>query len=193
LSAEQVRDHHLTASGLITEKLFGPPVRPPIPAGVWKPFSDGPWNAAKIGDPNRYRRSIYTYWKRSIPFPAFGAFDAPTRETCSSRRLVSNTPLAALTTLNDEAFSEMAQGLARRMKYDTEGSIETKLTTGFRIATSLKPSPRQMEILMKLFKETAADFDADPNQYSGLAGTPDGAAYTIVASAILNLDDALTK
>ncbi len=193
LSAEQVRDHHLTASGLITEKLFGPPVRPPIPTGVWKPFSDGPWNAAKIGDPNRYRRSIYTYWKRSIPFPAFGAFDAPTRETCSSRRLVSNTPLAALTTLNGEAFSEMAQGLARRMKYDTEGSIETKLTTGFRIATSLKPSPRQMEILMKLFKETAADFDADPNQYSGLAGTPDGAAYTIVASAILNLDDALTK
>lgn len=193
LSAEQVRDHHLSASGLLTKKPFGPPVRPPIPAGVWKPFSDGPWNAAKVGDPNRYRRSIYTYWKRSIPFPAFGAFDAPTRETCSSRRLVSNTPLAALATLNDEAFSEMAQGLARRMKYETEGDLENKIATGFRIATSLKPGERQMKILMKLFSETAADYEANPEPYSGLAGTADGAAFTIVASALLNMDDALTK
>lgn len=193
LSAEQVRDHHLTASGLLTAKLFGPPVRPPIPTGVWKPFSDGPWNTAKIGDLNRYRRSIYTYWKRSIPFPAFGAFDAPTRETCSSRRLISNTPLAALATLNDEAFSEMAQGLARRMKYDTKGDLKTKLATGYRIATSLKPGPRQIEILVKLFNETSTDYQVDPKQYAGLAGTADGAAFTIVASAILNMDDALTK
>ncbi|MDA7868518.1 PSD1 and planctomycete cytochrome C domain-containing protein [Akkermansiaceae bacterium] len=193
LSAEQVRDHHLAASGLLTKKPFGPPVRPPIPAGVWKPFSDGPWNAAKVGDPDRYRRSIYTYWKRSIPFPAFGAFDAPTRENCSSRRLVSNTPLAALATLNDEAFSEMAQGLARRMKYETEGDLETKIATGFRIATSLKPGERQMKILMKLFSETAADYEANSEPYSGLAGTADGAAFTIVANTLLNMDDALTK
>ncbi len=193
LGAELVRDHHLTASGLLTPELFGPPVRPPIPAGVWKPFSDGPWNAAKIGDPNRYRRSIYTYWKRSIPFPAFGAFDAPTRETCSSRRLVSNTPLAALATLNDEAFAEMAKGLARRMKHDAEGDIRKKITTGFRMATSLKPTTRQLEILLSLFNETAKDYEDNPKDYSGLAGTPDGAAFTIVASALLNMDDTLTK
>ncbi|MDA9831851.1 DUF1553 domain-containing protein, partial [Akkermansiaceae bacterium] len=122
-----------------------------------------------------------------------GAFDTPTRENCSSRRLVSNTPLAALATLNDEAFSEMAQGLARRMKYETEGDLETKIATGFRIATSLKPGERQMKILMKLFSETAADYEANSEPYSGLAGTADGAAFTIVANTLLNMDDALTK
>ncbi|MFT6864542.1 MAG: hypothetical protein ACJAVK_003110, partial [Akkermansiaceae bacterium] len=193
LSAEIVRDHHLTASGLLNPALFGAPVRPPIPSGVWKPFSDGPWNAAKVGDPSRYRRSLYTYWKRSVPFPAFGAFDAPTRETCSSRRLVSNTPLAALATLNDEAFSEMAQGLARRMKYDTKGDVQTKVIAGFRIATSLKPTERQLAILLSLFNDTAKDYEANPKEYAGLAGTPDGAAFTIVASALLNMDDTLTK
>jgi hypothetical protein len=193
LSAEIVRDHHLSVSGLIKPILFGAPVRPPIPAGVWKPFSDGPWNAAKIGDPNRYRRAIYTYTKRSIPFPAFGAFDAPTRENCSTRRLVSNTPLAALATLNDEAFSEMSQGLARRMKYDTEGDVKTKIIAGFRMATSLKPTGRQLQILTNLYNDTFKDFEAKPKQYEGLAGTPDGAAYTIVASTLLNMDDALTK
>ncbi|MGJ8695951.1 MAG: PSD1 and planctomycete cytochrome C domain-containing protein [Verrucomicrobiaceae bacterium] len=193
LAGEHVRDHHLAASGLLTPTLFGPPVRPPIPDGVWKPFNDGPWNAAQVGDPNRYRRAIYTYRKRSIPHPTFSAFDAPTRETCSPRRLVSNTPLAALTVLNDEAFAEMAQALARRMKYDTEGDVAHKITTGFRIATSLKPTPKQLEILTRLFERTVADFEKNPKDFDSLAGTPDGAAYTIVASTILNLDDALTK
>ena len=193
LSAEHIRDHHLTASGLITEQLYGSPVRPPIPAGIWKPFNDGPWKAAKVGDPNRYRRSIYTYRKRSIPHPTADSFDSPTRENCSARRLVSNTPLAALVTLNDEGFAEMAGALARRMKYDTEGDIKTKLITGFRLATSNRPSDRQLEILTQLFEKISKDFTKNPDQYSGLAGTPDGAAYTVVASTILNMDDALTK
>ena len=193
LSAETVRDHHLVVSGLANHTLYGAPVRPPIPAGVWKPFNDGPWRAAPVGDPDRYRRAIYTYWKRSIPFPAFGAFDAPTRETCSPRRLVSNTPLAALATLNDEAFSEMAQGLARRMKYDTEGDLTQKIVAGFRIATSLRPTERQLGILTSLYHDTVKDYESDPAQYDDLAGTPDGAAFTIIASTLLNLDDALTK
>jgi len=193
LSAEHIRDHHLAVSGLLTNKLYGAPVRPPIAAGVWKPFSDGPWNAAKVGDPNRYRRSIYTYRKRSIPHPTMDAFDSPTRETCSARRLSSNTPLGALATLNDEGFSEMAQALARRMKYDTKGDLTKKITTGFRLATSLKPNERQMTILTKLYHDTFKDFESNPKDYDGLAGTPDGAAYTIIASTLLNMDDALTK
>ena len=193
LRAEVVRDHHLAASGLLNPTLFGPPVRPPIPDGVWKPFNDGPWNEAKVGDPNRYRRSIYTYWKRSIPFPAFDAFDAPTRENCSSRRLVSNTPLAALATLNDKAFAEMAEGLARRMKYQTEGDTTAKLIAGFRMATSLRPTARQLEIITRLFNETEQQYLEDPKQFEGLAGTADGAAFTVVAGALLNMDDALTK
>lgn len=193
LSAELVRDHHLSASGLLNPTLFGAPVRPPIPSGVWKPFNDGPWNEAKVGDPNRYRRAIYTYWKRSIPFPGFDAFDAPTREVCSSRRLVSNTPLAALATLNDKAFAEMAEGLARRMKYETEGDLKTKLTAGFRIATSVKPSPRQLEIITKLFHDTEARYKENPKEFDGLAGTSDGTAFVVVAGILLNMDDALTK
>lgn len=193
LSAEHVRDHHLTASGLLTNQLYGTPVRTPIPDGIWKPFNGGPWNAAKIGDPNRYRRSIYTYRKRSIPHPSNDAFDAPTRENCSARRLVSNTPLAALVTLNDEGFAEMAGALARRMKYDTAGDVKTKITTGFRLATSTKPSDRQLEILMGLFEKISKDYEENPKQYSGLARTPDGAAYTVIASTMLNMDDALTK
>ena len=193
LRAEVVRDHHLAASGLLNPTLFGEPVRPPIPDGVWKPFSDGPWKEAPVGDPNRYRRSIYTYWKRSIPFPAFDAFDAPTREVCSSRRLSSNTPLAALATLNDTAFAEMADGLARRMKYETEGDLANKLTTGFRLATSVPPTPRQLEIITKLFHDIEKRHQEDPKQFEGLAGTADGTAFVVVAGALLNMDDALTK
>lgn len=193
LSAELVRDSQLSASGLLNPTLYGPPVRPPIPDGVWKPFNDGPWNAAEVGNPNRYRRSLYTYKKRSIPHPSTDAFDAPTGEVCSPRRLTSNTPLGALVTLNDEAFSEMSQGLARRMKYQTEGDTRTKLSTGFRIATSLQPSEKQLSILSALFDRIAADFTAHPENYQGLAASPDGAAFTIVASALLNMDDALTK
>ncbi|MGC6426788.1 MAG: PSD1 and planctomycete cytochrome C domain-containing protein [Akkermansiaceae bacterium] len=193
LSAEHIRDHHLTASGLLTEKLYGSPVRPPIPDGIWKPFNDGPWNAAKIGDPNRYRRSIYTYRKRSIPHPTADAFDSPTRENCAARRLTSNTPLGALVTLNDEGFAEMAGALARRMKYETEGDVETKIITGFRLATSIKPSERQLQILNDLFEKISKDYTENPSQYDGLAGSPDGAAYTVVASAMLNMDDALTR
>ena len=193
LKAEIVRDHHLAVGGLLTEKLYGEPVHPPIPNGVWKPFSKDPWNTAKVGDPNRYRRSLYTYWKRSIPHPSFDSFDTPTREVCSSRRLVSNTPLAALATLNDEAFAEMAGGLARRMKYQAEGDVRARLTIGYRLATSTRPSERALKILTDLFHRTEKDFEANPSQYVGLAGTPDGAAYTIVASTLLNMDDALTK
>lgn len=193
LSAEHVRDHHLTASGLLTSTLYGAPVRPPIPDGIWKPFNGGPWNAAKIGDPNRYRRSIYTFRKRSIPHPTADSFDSPTRENCSARRLVSNTPLAALVTLNDEGFAEMAGALARRMKYETEGDVKTKIITGFRLATSTKPSDRQFKILKALFEKISKDYEENPKQYSGLAGSPDGAAYTVLASTILNMDDALTK
>jgi len=193
LSAEHVRDHHLHVSGLLKPILYGPPVRPPIPDGVWKPFNGGPWKAAKVGEPSRYRRALYTYRKRSIPHPSMDAFDSPTRELCSTRRLTSNTPLAALVTLNDKGFTEMSGGLARRMKYKTEGDLRTKLATGYRLATSTKPSKEQLDILEGLYTRTEKEYRASNAKIEGLAGTPDGAAFVIVASTILNLDDALTK
>src|SRR5690606_8320751 len=100
---------------------------PPIPDGVWKPFANDPWEVSAKED--RFRRAVYTYWKRSIPFPSFAAFDAPSRELCSNRRLPSNTPVQALTLLNDPAFAECARGLAIRMK-DHHSSIDEQVRFG---------------------------------------------------------------
>jgi hypothetical protein len=121
LRAEAVRDSGLAISGLLSPVLYGSPAYPPLPPGVWKPFVRDKWITPAIGEPQRYRRSLYTYWKRSIPYPALMSFDVPSRELCSARRLVSKSPIAALTTLNDAAFAEFAQGLARRMKYEKKG------------------------------------------------------------------------
>ncbi|MEC5128142.1 PSD1 and planctomycete cytochrome C domain-containing protein [Verrucomicrobiales bacterium BCK34] len=194
LSAEVIRDQALALSGLITDEVGGEPVHPPIPAGVWKPFSSGDkWTTPKSGDKNRYRRAIYTYAKRSIPYPAFATFDAPSREFCTPRRLTSNTPLQALTMLNDEAFAEAAAGLARRMKYDTEGDVTAKLANGYRITTSRDPSPEKLQELVSLYTNLEAQYASQPDLKKGLAGTSDGAAFTVVAQILLNLDEVLSK
>ncbi|MEM7601019.1 MAG: DUF1553 domain-containing protein, partial [Verrucomicrobiota bacterium] len=194
LAAEVLRDQALVIGGLLTEKVGGPPVHPPIPEGVWKPFEGGDkWETPKPGEENRYRRALYTYTKRSIPFPTMATFDAPSREFCSPRRLVSNTPLQALTMMNDEAFAEAAKGLARRMKYQSEGSVSEKLSAGYRIATARNPSAGKLSELVGLFDKLEAQYASKPELMKGMAGTPDGAAYTIVAQVILNLDEVLTK
>ncbi|MFC7336821.1 PSD1 and planctomycete cytochrome C domain-containing protein [Haloferula chungangensis] len=193
LSAEMARDTPLAVSGLLTTKVGGPPVHPPISPGVWTPFAADKWDTPKEGEPNRYRRAIYTYWKRSIPYPSMITFDTPTREMCSKRRLVSNTPLQALTILNDPAFHECAQGLARCMKYETTGNLDARLAFGFRVATSREPSPDRLAELRSLFEDLEERYAAAPDTMKGLAGTPDGAAYTVVASVLLNLDEAITR
>ncbi|GAA5496485.1 hypothetical protein Rhal01_02669 [Rubritalea halochordaticola] len=194
LRAEAVRDAGLRVSGLYAEKMFGKPVYPPLPPGVWKPFYGGDkWTTPEVGQPDRYRRSLYTYWKRSIPYPALMSFDAPSRELCTKRRLVSNTPIAALTTLNDPAFAEFAQGLARVMKYDTKGSVEKKISTGYRVATSRRPNPEILKMLVDAYKDIEQSYKDNPDQLQGMAGTADGGAYTVLASLILNLDASLTK
>jgi hypothetical protein len=194
LSAEVLRDQALAIGGLLTEKVGGAPVHPPIPVGVWKPFQAGDkWETPAPGSEERYRRALYTYTKRSIPFPSFATFDAPSREFCTPRRLVSNTPLQALTMLNDEAYAEAAQGLARRMKYDTDGSVAEKIAAGVRIATARPPSQDRLDELVGLFDKLHAQYESRPELMKGMAGSPDGAAYTIVAQVILNLDEVLTK
>ena len=193
IRAESVRDSGLAISGLLSPVLYGSPTFPPIPPGVWKPFVADKWTTPAIGEPQRYRRSLYTYWKRSIPYPALMSFDVPSREVCSKRRLVSNTPIAALTTLNDSAFSEFAQGLARRMKYKTKGSLEDKLSFGYRIVTSTRPSPEILKELTAAYHDIEMEYREQPQLMKGMAGTPDGAAFTVLASLLLNLDAALTK
>ena len=127
LSAEAVRDLGLVSTGLLSPTLYGPPVFPPMPPGGWTPFeSQESWATPEPGNPERYRRSIYTYVKRSNPYPGFSTFDAPPRDLCTKRRVLSNTPLQALETLNSPAHAEFAEALARRMKEEFPGDIAAK-------------------------------------------------------------------
>lgn len=178
LSAEAVRDHGLVASGLFTATLFGPPVFPPMPDGGWTPFeSRETWTTPEPGQADRYRRSLYTYTKHTNPYPAFAAFDAPSRELCTTRRILSNTPLQALDTLNSPAHAEFAEALARRIAKEIPGDLATKLATAHRIATSRLPDEDRLASLLKLHREL---------------GDQENALSTI-ASVLLNLDDALVK
>jgi hypothetical protein len=136
---------------------------------------------------------VYIYWKRSIPYPTLATFDAPSREQCSKRRILSNTPLQALAVLNDPAFHECAKGLARQMKYETGGDVDARLSLGYRAATSRTITPDRLAELRTLFQKLEKDYAAKPELMSGMAGTPDGAAYTVIASVLLNLDEALIR
>jgi hypothetical protein len=189
-----IRDQALASSGLLSEKMFGPPVHPPIPDGVWKPFHAGDrWRTAEVGNPDRYRRSLYTYTKRTIPYPMFAAFDAPSREFCTPRRLRSNTPLQALMTLNDEAFLESAQALAGRMHSEGGDEIDDQLAYGYLLATATECDDTRLEELKRLYDETLTQFRDHADESQELADTPEGAAMTVVASVLLNLDEVMMK
>lgn len=179
LNAEMVRDQALAVSGLLSTKQGGPPVHPPLPEGVWNPFAAwDKWTTPDRGDENRYRRSLYTYTKRSIPFPTFATFDAPSREFCNPRRLTSNTPLQALVTLNETTFIESAQALAEKLMPDTTGLSSTQLSEAYRLVTGRPAEPESLEQLEQLFQEIKAK---SPEQ-----------AGTVVAQVLLNLDETLT-
>lgn len=191
LTAEMSRDHALTVSGLISAKTHGMPTRPPIPAGVWNPFVCDPWKTPAPGDPERYRRSVYTYWKRSIPYPTFATFDAPTREMCSKRRLVSNTPLQALTVLNDPAFDECSRTLGSWMEKLPAPAIEEKLSSGYRRVTSRTITPARLKELVAVYRKLEADFTKAPDPKAG--ETPQAAAFGVAASVLLNLDESMVR
>ena len=184
LTAEFVRDQALSVGGLLTRKVGGPPVHPPLPAGVWQPFDGGDkWKTAEVNDSNRYRRSIYTYMKRSIPFPTFATFDAPSREFCTPRRLTSNTPLQALVTLNDAAFVECAERLGRVLESVFTGSIEERLAKGHLLVSGRHAGPRRLQKLVGLYQQLSVPTDDESNLKP---------VWTVVAQVLLNLDDAMT-
>ena len=192
LPAESVRDQALAISGLLTDKLYGPPVHPPLPADVWKPFQGGDkWLTPEKGNPDRYRRSIYTYTKRSIPFPMFASFDAPSREFCSARRLPSNTPLQALMTLNDQTFEEASQALAGRMS-SAGNTPNEQIAYGVLLATGREPNDVELADLTRLYTKTLQGL-VDRQSEADDAGGLETAALANVASVLLNLDEALCK
>lgn len=191
LTAEMVRDQALALSGTLSTKSYGPPVYPPQPEGVWSTvYSGDKWNTSQ--DADRFRRAIYTYQKRTSGYPLFLTFDAPTRDACTARRLASNTPLQALTVMNDPAFIEMAQSFANRMEVvaDTPAG---QIQYACRLLT-LEPPPRSMvDALLKLYHGSLDEFRSDPASADKLAPTPERAALVLVANTLLNLDLALTR
>jgi hypothetical protein len=195
LSAEAVRDQALASAGLLTHKVGGPSVMPPQPPGVWKStYNALKWQTAT--GPDRYRRGLYTYWKRTSPYPAMITFDAGSGEVCQIRRVRTNTPLQALVTLNDPAFVEAAGALSQRMA-SVKGELSDRINHGFRLVLTRRPEESETKRLVALYELLHSDFDSDREAASDLvkaAGLKDGdAALISVANVLLNLDETLMK
>jgi hypothetical protein len=199
VEAEMVRDISLTASGLLSRKLGGPSVMPPQPEGIWRnPYSSEKWAVSKGED--RFRRGLYTFLRRTSPYPAMMTFDATSRETCTIRRIRTNTPLQSLTLLNDDAAMEMARALAKRMALEIDGDARARIEYGFRLCATRRPKPAELDRLVSLFNQQLANYKAaTPAADQLLKGearelpAPEMAAWTIVANVLLNLDETLTK
>ena len=184
LSAEQIRDQTLYVSGLLSPKMYGPSVMPPQPAGLWNnPYDPARWVPSEGED--RYRRGLYTYWRRTVPYPSMATFDSPSREFCVSRRVRTNTPLQALVSLNDPTSVEAAAALARRA-----GESETPVDAAYTLAMGAAPNAEVRSILRSLYTDALSHY-AGPDPAQG--ESPELAALTIVANAILNLDAFVMK
>jgi hypothetical protein len=202
LQAETVRDQALAVSGLLVEKIGGPSVRPYQPAGPWKELADAEYVPDK-GE-GLYRRSLYTFWKRTVPPPNMTAFDATARETCIVRATRTNTPLQALTLLNDVTYVEAARVLAARVMREGGSSPEGRIELAFRLATARRPSAAELRLLVASWRRHLETYRADPKAAAKLLAvgeakrdekndTDELAAYAAVAGVILNLDETITK
>jgi hypothetical protein len=203
LPAEVIRDQALAASGLLSRKKGGPSVHPPQPdIGLSAAFGGGlDWTTSTGED--RYRRAVYTTWRRSNPYPSMATFDAPSREVCTIRRPRTNTPLQALVTMNDPAYVEAAQALARRMISEGGSTTADRALRGFRLVLARQPVAAEIDRLVRLHDDALADFQESPEDARKMATDPLGpppvdlaanlgdlAAWTVVANVILNLDEA---
>lgn len=205
LQGEFLRDSALAISGLLVDSFGGPGVKPYQPGGLWAEVGLGgnPKFKQDHGDA-LYRRSLYTYWKRSAPPPAMQIFDAPTREKCIIRRARTNTPLQALVTLNDTQFVETARHFAQRLLQLEGLSDDQRIEAGFRLATARRPQANELDVLHQMLATALQRYQADPASANELLKIGEAArneslapathaAWTIVASAILNLDETLTR
>jgi hypothetical protein len=203
LAAEMVRDNALSVSGLLVDKIGGPSVKPYQPAGLWKELSGGDDYKQDHGDA-LYRRSLYTFWKRTAPPPMMMSFDAAGREACVVRELRTNTPMQSLNLMNDVTFLEAARKMAERMMRDGGSTPAERIGYGFELATAHKPGERELEILLESFAYYRDGFQSDGASAARYLAQGEAArdprmdarelaAYTAVASTILNLDATLTK
>lgn len=192
LPYEAVRDQALAVSGLLSPKMGGPSVMPPQPNGVWNlPYSGDRWVESSGED--KHRRAIYTFWKRSIPYPSFLTFDGTMRDVCVARRINTNSPLQSLVTMNDPVYVEAAVALAGRMEAEGGATTAGRIALGYRAATLEKISAADAATLAKLYETLLARYRVKPDEAKKLGGTPERAALAGVALALLNLDAVLNK
>jgi hypothetical protein len=204
VEAEGVRDIALAASGLLSRKIGGPSIFPPIPDGVMSLAYGAPMEWKVSPGDDKYRRGLYVFWKRTVPYPGLSVFDAPTADFACVRRVKSNTPLQALTTLNDAVFHEAAQALALRIVREGGDSDHARLNLAFRLCTGRPPDAVERERVRRFLTEQRAYFEnrtaaavrvasTDPAQPPPDVNLHAVAAWTMVARTLLNLDETLTR
>lgn len=199
MSAEQIRDQSLAVSGLLSSRMYGKGVMPPQPDNVWQTVYNGEsWTTSEGED--RYRRALYTFLKRTSPYPSFISFDAGSREVCTINRTVTNTPLQALVTLNDPVYLEAAFHLATAMKNLYPNDPQKAIAYGYEKALYIPIPPAKLEALKELYKYAEEGFNANSEDMDDFLSfsednekSPALAALMVVANAILNLDEFLTK
>jgi hypothetical protein len=204
LSAEEVRDQALAVCGLLSTKMYGPPVQPPRPNfGLSAAFGGSTDWATSAGE-DKYRRGLYIRVRRNAPYPSMTTFDAPERTYCNIRRLRTNTPLQALVTLNDPVYVESSQALARRILTHGGDSSAQRAAFAFRLCLTRPPAEKEVQRLTELFEQARTQFAKDPAKATAMATKPFGpapagvkidelAAWTVVSNVLLNLDEALAK
>jgi hypothetical protein len=208
LQAEMIRDNALAISGLLNERIGGPSVFPYQPKGLWEETAYGDVYSAQSYTPGSgadlYRRSMYTFWKRTSPPPSLNTFDAPDREKCTARRARTNTPLQALVLLNDPTYVEASRALAQRMLTEGGHDPAARINFAFRLATARKPVPRERQVLRDIAERELSVYHKDPaaalkllhvgeSKFDRNLDPGELAAWTTVASVILNLDETITK
>ena len=202
LNSHLLRDQALAASGLLMERVGGPPVKPYQPAGIWEDLSFDKIKYVQDHGDKLYRRSLYTFWRRSVGPTTM--FDTATRQVCAVRTPRTNTPLQALTLLNDPTFVEASRVLAQRAIQHGGSTAQDRLTFAFRLLTSRAPKPRELEVLIKSYDRFLKQYQADRAAAEALLSTgeyprdtsldpAEHAAYAGVANLLLNLDEVLSK
>jgi hypothetical protein len=204
LEAEMIRDQALAVSGLLNDEMLGPSVLPYQPPNTLKAVSFGGFVPKVSKGDDRYRRGLYTFWRRSGHYPSFATFDAPSRKVCRVKRSRTNTPLQALVTLNDPVYVETAQALARRLMQEGGASPRDRIDYAFRLCLARPAKSAEIETMLGLYKDALAEYEDEPRAAKQMATEPRGplpdglavdkaAAWTVVANAMMNLDEFLTR
>lgn len=194
LTGEQLRDQGLAVSNLLSKKMYGKSVMPWQPDGIWlSPYNDAKWETGKDGE--QYRRALYTYWKRTAPYPSMINFDGGSREVCITRRIRTNTPLQALNSLNDSAFLVMARQFALNVQKENTKNAGEQITQAYEAMMYKQITPTKLKALTALYDNALLQYKKDMPSAAKMAGvkekeaTPETAAMVVVANAMMNLDE----